>query len=110
MDLFPSSAYMNELVDEYIQNTKITEELVKHIEEATREEPSSHLRMLLHNGRITSSNFREIMHSRETTNKENIIKRIMGYSPSFPRAATYEVGEGKRKDGTNGKHREETRR
>ena len=46
------------------------------IEIATRGQASNKLWLALHNGRITSSRFGEILHRRESTNPQNLVKRI----------------------------------
>ena len=52
---------------------------VNSIKIATRGQASNKLWLALHNGRITSSRFGEILHRRESTNPQNLVKRIMGY-------------------------------
>ena len=50
----------------------------QEIEEVTRGQADSKLWLALHNGRVTSSCFGEILHRRENTEPESIVKQIMG--------------------------------
>ena len=52
---------------------------VNNIEFATRGQMDNQLWLALHNGRITSSRFGEILHRRQSTNPRRLVKDIMGY-------------------------------
>lgn len=63
----------------YINSMMFSQSEANSIEIATRGQASSKLWMALHNGRITSSRFGEILHRKESTNPQNLVKIIMGY-------------------------------
>ena len=52
------------------------------IEECTRAQAESKLWCALHNGRLTSSKFGEILRRRESTDPNSLVMRIMGYKQS----------------------------
>lgn len=64
---------------EYMSTMKLSPDEVKDIEIATRGQADSKLWLALHNGRITSSRFGEILHRRASTNPRRLVKDIMGY-------------------------------
>ena len=64
---------------EYMNSLKLSQTEVERIEFATRGQASNKLWSALHNGRITSSMFGEILHRRASTDPNNLVKRIMGY-------------------------------
>ena len=59
-----------------------------HMEYTTREQNKNSLLHQLHNGRITSSIFGDIVHHRESTSPDNLIKCIMEYSNPFVKTKT----------------------
>ena len=60
-------------------------EMIQFIEKSTREQSAGQLWLALHNGRLTSSLFCEILHRRDTT---NLVSRIMRYNClQYPTAA-----------------------
>lgn len=64
---------------EYMNSLKLLQTEVERIEFATRGQASNKLWSALHNGRITSSMFGEILHRRASTDPNNLVKRVMGY-------------------------------
>ena len=84
----PDSLYFKEIADDYMQSLTITAEMIQFIEKSTREQSADQLWLALHNGRITSSLFGEILHRRDTTNAASLVSRIMGYNRlQYPAAA-----------------------
>ena len=77
----PDSPYCREIIDEYMRSLTLTKELATYIETVTQQQKLNNLWLLLHNGRITSSIFGEIIHRKETTNADKLVQRIMGYIP-----------------------------
>ena len=63
----------------YMNSMTLSQAEVDNIEFATRGQTTNRLWLALHNGRITSSRFGEMLHRRESTNPNNLVKRIMGY-------------------------------
>ena len=64
---------------EYMQSMTLSMEEAGRIEEMTREQADSKLWHALHNGRLTSSRFGEILHRRQTTDPRRLVRDIMGY-------------------------------
>ena len=64
---------------EYQQGRTLSQSEVEAIEAATRGQTESTLWYALHNGRLTSSRFGEILHRRSTTNPRRVVRDIMGY-------------------------------
>ena len=64
---------------EYFSNLTLTYDEVEAIEAATRGQAGNDLWLALHNGRLTSSRFGEIMHRHQSTDPRRLIKDIMGY-------------------------------
>ena len=64
---------------EYLSNLKLSYAEVQAIEAATRGQTDNDLWLALHNGRLTSSRFGEIIHRRQSTNPRRLVKDIMGY-------------------------------
>ena len=58
----PDSLYFKEIADDYMQSFTITAEMIQFIEKSTHKQSADQLWLALHNGRITSSLFGEIMH------------------------------------------------
>jgi len=52
---------------------------VKYIERATKDQADINFWLAMHNGRITSSRFAEILHRRPSTDSRRLAKEIMGY-------------------------------
>ena len=75
------SEYMKELCSEFEQEQIIDATLSNFIEQATRGQSECNLWRLLHNGRLTSSSFGEILQRRDGTDPVSIQRRIMGYTP-----------------------------
>ena len=71
---------LSEVIEEYMEASEISPDLSTFIESITKDQANSELWKLLHNGRLTSSIFGEIIHRRETTDSGSIIRRIMGYT------------------------------
>ena len=78
-DIDLQSAYFQELVTQHMSAQSIPTTVAAHIESITREQSKSSLWHQLHNGRITSSIFGDIIHRRESRAPDNLIKRIIGY-------------------------------
>ena len=57
----------------------VPREVVEMVEAKTRGQASSELWHLLHNGRLTSHRFGEILRRRESTDPSRLVKAIMGY-------------------------------
>ena len=64
---------------EYLSNLELSYVEVQTIEAATRGQTDNDLWLALHNGRLTSSRFGEIIHRRQSTNPRRLVKDIMGY-------------------------------
>ena len=64
---------------EYLSNLKLSYAEVQAIEAATHGQTDNDLWLALHNGRLTSSRFGEIIHRRQSTNPRRLVKDIMGY-------------------------------
>ena len=76
------SAYFQELA-QYMSAQTISTTVAAYVESTTREQNKSSLLHQLHNSRITSSIFGNIVHHRESTPPDNLVKCIMGYSDPF---------------------------
>ena len=87
--------YFKELCREFEQEQIINSTLSNFIEQVTHGQSSCDLWMLLHNGRITSSLFGEIMQRRESTDPASIQRRIMGYTPMLGLSAPLRWGRDK---------------
>ena len=70
-------------VQELIEGMTLPHEMVLAIEENTRKQTDSTLWLALHNGRLTSSRFGEILRRKEDTNPAVLVKSIMGYQKKF---------------------------
>ena len=66
---------------------------VQVIEESIREQAHCQIWKDLHNGRLTSSRFGEILHRRSTTCPERLVKEIMGYLLPVPSTPTICCGK-----------------
>ena len=64
---------------DYMNSMSITPDEVQYIEIATRGQAENKLWLALHNGRITSSRFAQILHRRPSTNPRQLVEEIMGY-------------------------------
>ena len=64
---------------EYMRSRTLLQGDVAAVEEATRGQTDSALWYALHNGRLTSSRFGEILHRRSTTNPRQLVRDITGY-------------------------------
>ena len=64
---------------DYMNSVKLSTNEVMEIEIATRGQAENKLWLAMHNGRITSSRFAEIMHRKPSTDPRRLIKDIMGY-------------------------------
>ena len=78
-DIDLQSAYFQELVTQHMSAQSIPTTVAVHIEFIAREQSKSSLWHQLHNGGFTSSVFGDIIHRRESTAPDNLIKCIMGY-------------------------------
>jgi hypothetical protein len=65
---------------EYEGEQVIDKQLQHFIEANTHTQASSDLWCKLHNWRITSSKFGEVVHRRASTDPTSILKRLMGYT------------------------------
>ena len=79
-DVDPDCTVFKELCHLFESQQVISEELSKQIEQLTVMQSESSLWCDIHNGRITSSRFGQIVHRRETTDTTSIIKQVMGYN------------------------------
>ena len=79
-DVDPQSAYFQELVSQYMLAQHIPATVGAYIESITREQNKSMLWHQLHNGRVTSSIFGDVILRKATTSPDNLIRRIMGYT------------------------------
>ena len=70
---------------------------VQVIEGPLREQANCQLWKDLHNGRLTSSRFGEILHRRSTTCPERLVKEINGYLSPVPSTPTICCGKTTRK-------------
>jgi hypothetical protein len=76
-----NGVYFMEACQDYISEQVLDDVLKNFIEQNTTQQAESSLWKLLHNGRLTSSMFGEIMKRRESSSAHSILRRIMGYSP-----------------------------
>ena len=67
---------------EYMNSMKLSQTDADNIDFATRGQAKNKLWLALHNGRITSSRFGEILHRKSSTNPQRLVKDIMGYGKS----------------------------
>ena len=63
----------------FLREMKITQDIVDIIEIATRKQSESELWHTLHNGRLTSSRFGEILCRRPSTDSRCLVRDIVGY-------------------------------
>ena len=63
----------------YLEEISLSFETVQKIEIATRGQSECDLWHSLHNGRLTSSKFGEILHRRPSTDPRRLVRDIMGY-------------------------------
>ena len=68
-----------EQCSEYFSNLKLSYDEMEAIEAATQGQTDNDLWFALHNGRITSSRFGEIIHRRQSTDSRRLVKDIMSY-------------------------------
>ena len=64
----------------FTNGMKLSYSQVAALEAATRAQSKSELWVILHNGRLTSSRFGEILRRRVTTDPTRLILDIMGYN------------------------------
>ena len=76
----PESEYFKEVCCEYEKELVIDDTLSAFIEQSTTGQSECQLWKMLHNGRVTSSVVGKIMHRRDRTNPDSILRRIMGYT------------------------------
>ena len=74
----PNTAQCIEYIYEYMNTMKLSLNAFNNIEFATRGQTDK-LWLALHNGRITSSRFGEIVHRKQSTNPRRLVKDIVGY-------------------------------
>ena len=89
------SEYMKELCSEFEQEQVIDTTLSDFIEQITHGQSDCKLWRLLHNGRITSSMFGEIIQRRNGTDPVSIQRRVMGYTPMMGLPAPLKWGREK---------------
>ena len=70
----------------YARNQKVAPEIACQVERVTRGQSNNALWLSLHNGRITSSRFREIFVRKATTPPDKLVISLIGYQS--PLAAT----------------------
>ena len=63
----------------FLREVKLTQDVIDKIEIATRKQSESELWHALHNGRLTSSKFGEILRRRPSTDSRRLVRDIMGY-------------------------------
>ena len=63
---------------DYVKSMALSKEIVDRIEETTRKQADSKLWCALHTGRLTSSQFDEIIHQQQTTDPRRLVRDIMG--------------------------------
>ena len=80
-DIDPGCTVFKELCYLYEEQQVLSEELYNQIEMLTVTHRQCDLWHDLHNGRITSSKFGQIVHRRETTDTRSIVGQLMGYDP-----------------------------
>ena len=90
--------YFRELCLDYVSEQVIDQKLSDFIEESTRQQSNSDLWYELHNGRITSSVFGEIMSRRDDTSPTAITKRLMGYNKDERLATLPQLKWGREKE------------
>ena len=81
-DIDPGCTVFKELCYLYEEQQVLSEELSNQIEMLTVTQRQCDLWHDLHNGRITSSKFGQIVHRRETTDTRSIVGQLMGYDSS----------------------------
>ena len=81
-DIDPGCTVFKELCYLYEEQQVLSEELSSQIEMLTVTQRQCDLWHDLHNGRITSSKFGQIVHRRETTDTRSIVGQLMGYDSS----------------------------
>lgn len=69
-------------VEAFVAGMTLPAQVVSEIELSTRSQADSTLWLALHNGRITSSRFGEILRRRDDTDPKNLVKSLMGYRSS----------------------------
>ena len=74
------SEYFKEVCCEYEKEQVIDDTLSAFVEQNTTGQSECQLWKMLHNGRLTSSVVGEIMHRRDSTNPDSILRCIMGYT------------------------------
>ena len=65
------------------------------IEQSTTGQSECQLWKMLHNGRVTSSVVGKIMHRRDRTNPDSILRRIMGYNQMMATPLAIQWGKAK---------------
>ena len=81
-DIDPGCSVFKELCYLYAEQQVLSEELSNQIEMLTVTQRQCDLWHDLHNGRITSSKFGQIVHRRETPDTRSIVGPFMGYDSS----------------------------
>ena len=79
-DVDLQSAHFQELVSQYMSAQHIPATVGAYTDSITTEQNKSTLRHQLHNGRVTSSIFGDVILRKATTSPDNLIRRIMGYT------------------------------
>ena len=69
----------------YMNTMKLSLSEVNDIEGETCDQTDNKLWLALHNGRITSSRFGEILHRRQSTNPRTLVKNIMDVATYYTR-------------------------
>ena len=75
----PNTAQCIECIYEYMNTMKLSLNEFHNIEFGTRGHTENKLWLALHNGRVTSSRFGEILHRKQSTNPRRLVKDILGY-------------------------------
>ena len=84
----PTSDIVTAICIEHAESQDLSLPLIQHIEHITKEQRSCDLWIALHRGRITSSNFHDVLVRKATTPPDNLVKRLMSYEAFHGTAAT----------------------
>ena len=73
---------------EYADSQGIAPEVVSYTEQVTADQSANDLWKALHNGRITSSSFHDVLVRKPTTAPDSLVKKLMGYTSFHGTPAT----------------------
>ena len=73
---------------EYADSQGIAPEVVSYVEQVTTDQSANDLWKALHNGRITSSSFHDVLVRKTTTAPDRLVKKLMGYTSFHGTPAT----------------------